>query len=454
MADLIGLRIAGKIDDKAAATGGSGGWPFDNVRTVSQTDANADHATIAAAIAAASAGDVILLDAETFTVTAAIAVNKAVAIIGHPLGTIVNCSTASVSIFNVTAAARLQNLQITHTAATGADNSIFVDAANVVVKDCVITLTGAATINVGIFHNSGNGLRVQNTFITSSGATFSYAFSNQVNSATVEIYGGKLNGATWDIHGSVAGSTLLIVKPVLTNSLISYSGTLSGDYESAAGDIKQVKASNDIFLGGDEAGVKKREIDIFQTSITDHFDGSALDAAWTWAAYTGFVTPGGVDLTHPSLLSIYLTGAQSATSKAFAYYSTYGSTILARCQCLSDVRAGLRMDDGTDDNYVETWLEYQSGLMKLRSRRSSATVVTGPTDIWATAAPIQFVTLRIATNTTSSYLVSYTINGSTLIFVANLTPTAITYTRSGIFYEQILNTVAAARAGVFDWYKQ
>src|SRR3990172_8610542 len=64
--------------------GASGGWPFDNVRSVSQTDANADHATFASALAAASAGDVLLLDAETFTLTANFDVNKAITIFCHP----------------------------------------------------------------------------------------------------------------------------------------------------------------------------------------------------------------------------------------------------------------------------------------------------------------------------------------------------------------------------------
>lgn len=238
MADLIGLRIAGKVDDKTAPTGGSGGWPFDNIRTVSQTDANADHSTIAAAITAASAGDVILLDAETFTVTADIAVSKAVTIMGHPGGSIITSSTASVNILNITAAARIVNLTITHTAATGTNVGIKVDAANAIIENCTITLSGAASINYGVFHNSGNGLRVNNCFVTVSGASVSnYGYTNQLNDATAEIYGGKLSGASFDIHGSRAGSTLRVFGVVLANSLISYSGTLHMSGRSANADI-------------------------------------------------------------------------------------------------------------------------------------------------------------------------------------------------------------------------
>lgn len=229
--------------------GGGGGWPFDNVRTVSQTDANADHATIAAAITAASAGDVILLDAETFTVTAAVAVNKAVTIIGHPGGTIVQTSTNAISVFNITTAgAQLRNFSINHTGAGGSDDGVKVDATNVILKDLVITVSGASTLqSAGIFHNSGNGLRIESCFVTVSGSSGNnYGYTSQLNAATAEIYGGKLSGTTYDVQTGVAGSTLTLNNVVLVNGTFSYSGTLYGTYlRSTTGDL--ISVGNSVF---------------------------------------------------------------------------------------------------------------------------------------------------------------------------------------------------------------
>jgi hypothetical protein len=216
-----------------------------------------------------------------------------------------------------------------------------------------------------------------------------------------------------------------------------------------------IATGKDIHIAGDEAGLKQRVVDIYQSSITDHFDGSSLDAAWNWASYTGFVTPGNINMTSfPSVLYLNLTGGQSATSRAFAYRSTYGSQISCRCHPALDCRAGLRLDDGSNSNYVELFLEYGSGLMRLRYRYSVAGVVTGPTDIWAVSQPVQWFALKIWEFSTTNKTLYYGVDGADLTNVGLIAPTAITYSRSGIYYEQIAGAVNAARGAAFDWYKQ
>ncbi len=224
MADLIGLRIAGKIDDKRAA----GSWPFDNVLTVSQTDTAADYATIPTAITAASAGDVILLDSETFTITVALALNKAITIIGHPGGTIIADATNDTNIIDISAAASVRNLTLNHTGAGTSCKAITCSVSGVTLQDLFINMTGAPGSNMAIYHTGGNTtpLKVIDCFIAATGGLSGYGYINETASAKVEFYGGSLNGSYQDIYGDQTGSSISIYGATLVNNRIFYSGAI------------------------------------------------------------------------------------------------------------------------------------------------------------------------------------------------------------------------------------
>lgn len=207
MADLLGLRIAGKIDDKAAPTGGTGGWPFDNVRTVSQTDANADHATIAAAITAASAGDVILLDAETFTET--LTLNKAVTLIGlDPIRTIITSASATLPTIDVT-------------------------TANAAIKNLTVTQSGAGSINGGVrFAAAGRAENVEVNITGAGDGTNSYGIRVTTTSA-VEIIDCEVNGTGTAANPYGIGTLVAANLTVRGGVITAFSGSLLINHASA-----------------------------------------------------------------------------------------------------------------------------------------------------------------------------------------------------------------------------
>jgi len=75
---------------------GSTGWPFANIITVDSTNVEADYSTIAAAISGASAGDAIILNAETFSEN--ITLSKALTLIVPAGATITASSGNTVSV--------------------------------------------------------------------------------------------------------------------------------------------------------------------------------------------------------------------------------------------------------------------------------------------------------------------------------------------------------------------
>lgn len=224
--DILDRRLAWSDEQ---ATAGGGGWPFDNVKTVSATDANADYTTIALAIAGASASDVILLDAETYTVTATITVNKAVTIIGHPGGTIVTTSTNSLAVFTITTAgAQLRNMTITNSGAGTSPSGVLWNVNDVVLENLTVTKTGNPTINRGLWQYGGTGAKIINCDVTVSGASITNAaYYNDIATASAEIRGGKFSGTQYDIYSAEAGSTLVVNGVSLGSNIVSHAGTIT-----------------------------------------------------------------------------------------------------------------------------------------------------------------------------------------------------------------------------------
>lgn len=88
-------------------------------------------------------------------------------------------------------------------------------------------------------------------------------------------------------------------------------------------------------------------------AITDHFGGAALSSSWTWAG-APFVTPT-VSLADSILNVSFGAGA----GRGFAYQAVTASNKLASVALWSmtvGFAAGLRLDDGTDNNYAEVVL--------------------------------------------------------------------------------------------------
>lgn len=90
------------------------------------------------------------------------------------------------------------------------------------------------------------------------------------------------------------------------------------------------------------------------TSVDDHFRGTSLGAGWVWAG-APFVTP-----TATLSLSTLRVTALTSAQRAFLYRSSFSTSAWYAALNLTSLSvgyaAGLRLDDGTDNNYVEAVL--------------------------------------------------------------------------------------------------
>jgi len=160
------------------------------------------------------------------------------------------------------------------------------------------------------------------------------------------------------------------------------SGTLSTDRYSAYADLG---AENRLGMaqGRVVRGQDARCIPFVNTYWEDFT--SVPSSGWTWAG-SPFVTPPLVEIKNTTVLyssgftngerSFYYRSAPVTTSSGGFYFLPY----LATNQ--NGQYAGLRLDDGTDDNYIEVVVEWQSAVSPLlykilyRTGGGSVTTVT------------------------------------------------------------------------------
>lgn len=226
------LTADSTVASGTAWTTDTDGWPFDDVITVSATNPSADHITIAAAITAASAGQVILLDAGTYIET--LTVNKAITIMGLDSETteITTATAASTTVNVTTNGAVLRTLTVSNTGA-GASQSALAVSADITTHDVIVRCTGAATTNNGIFVFSGTST-FYNSDILVSGATTNRGLIQSTAGSTVELQGGKIDGASFDIVLGHAGATCTITNTLLVNGTVdSTLGTFNGTLQDA-----------------------------------------------------------------------------------------------------------------------------------------------------------------------------------------------------------------------------
>jgi hypothetical protein len=214
----------------------------------------------------------------------------------------------------------------------------------------------------------------------------------------------------------------------------------------------------DLYPNNDEAGLLSREV--YRSRITpgaaiDDFDGSTWAAGWAWAGAAPFTTPT-VTFAYPSCVSMCFAGA----ARAFRYRTDALTTASYAKLCMANNTAGTflghRLDDGSDNNYVEFALRYVATnqydvISRVRTGGAAVTttvhkVVEYP--IWVSLSQVPYGTLwsnwgawgEIAIDSPGLY---------TCIFSSGLTWTP---TRRGLH----LSTAAAAatwEAHLCDWYK-
>ena len=178
---LLATKLAGKVD-----------WTNGNVIYLGIGDGTDDQVEINAAIAAATAGDTIVLAAGTYTTTDDIDIAQSINIVGQGIGaTTIACATTTKNIFDVDAASRISNLSMTYSGALTGVSNFFDIAANLTVENVVMTstVTGATTCHA--FNNTANANTVNLTNVTwnSTGAINQHMFViNSAGNATYNLY--------------------------------------------------------------------------------------------------------------------------------------------------------------------------------------------------------------------------------------------------------------------------
>jgi hypothetical protein len=184
-----------------------------------------------------------------------------------------------------------------------------------------------------------------------------------------------INGGGYDVDTIIRGGTddsLVYIDGGL--DAVGMGGAAESGYKLKVTGSQKITGS--LTVAGDEATIDGRHDNNF--TLSQGFNTDALPAGYAWAG-APFATPSTVDLTtYPSMLTL----SQATTDiRAFLYTSTIpGSTLLPVIYCgwslgSATSMIGIRMDDGSDNNYIE-WL--LSGDLKgtMRTRVGGGAVAT------------------------------------------------------------------------------
>lgn len=282
------------IDGTSGATAPKVGKKLAHVLFVSSTAPNADHATIAAAVSAASAGDIILLDAEMW---GRATITKAVTLMGlDPVNTILATSDDDSSALRLTGAngIAIRNLTLNNTGA--GTTCICLDITqgydNHIIDNVIMNKTnGAPTNSYGIYNVNGTNILLNNVRVTVTTGTNRYGyFSNLTTGSSARVVGGSYEGSTDDIRLDDAQASVELNDPILENGDLNIAaGSATGKYLDGTGDIYIVSGSEintDVILS---AGVTEAIwfdfslLDTHGSGIASHFrdNDSSYPAGWT-----------------------------------------------------------------------------------------------------------------------------------------------------------------------------
>lgn len=201
-------------------------------------------------------------------------------------------------------------------------------------------------------------------------------------------------------------------------------------------------ASDDLFAKGDSGGLFQRSVNHWTVPI-DHFTGFS---GWTWAGSPFNGAPNTVNTSsYPSLL--YLVH-NAVNTRHFAYKSC-GSPVSIRARLArgTDSVIGLRVDDGTDNKYIELQLgtgpTVGSVTLAVAYRNGGSITTTSVLSYMQ-----QFCDVTIY-RTAGAMLVYFGIDTPILQYVWGLFSDTWTPSRAGILYRQLVDTTGD-RCGFVD----
>lgn len=242
--DPIRYMIAGP----SGATGVASGWPFENVLTVSTTNTNANYDDIQDAIDAASQNDLILLDAETFTLTAMITIDKQITLAGWgPEATIIYFDGADhtilldVSTENDDVA--IIDLAVTNESSTTAKACITMAAgrsSKLTMRNVYLEKWSDAALGYGLWQTGGANWVLDNIKILSYGATTAYGYFADTAASSAKIFGGEyIYGDTADIKLNHASANVRLIDQTLYHDTLTVTlGTATGRYYDLDGNLR------------------------------------------------------------------------------------------------------------------------------------------------------------------------------------------------------------------------
>jgi hypothetical protein len=223
----------------------------------------------------------------------------------------------------------------------------------------------------------------------------------RVSTATPQPLGTAAPGTTG--VASDAGHVHALPTAAQVGAVPSTGGTFTGAITAerlnvgtaTAAATGQVRASGDVLAMDDSAGFMARMVDSFYVP-TDHF---ATFSGWAWAGAPFTGTPTGLNTAvYPSHVGI----TNNAAGTFFAYKSTAATVDVILRAWIGRSPAdfgGLRIDDNSDDNYVE--LRWSStgvfGELTRRQRTGGGAIAT---TTLATAIPTSSHVLRLQRTST------------------------------------------------------
>ena len=208
---------------------------------------------------------------------------------------------------------------------------------------------------------------------------------------------------------------------------------------SATGaEIGDVRVSGDVYLA-DNSGALSRES--AWVSPTDHF--ATFSSVWAWASSPFDGAPSYAETsTFPGLL---LLRDGYTTHKNFAYRAC-GSDVdmCARLSCGIDSYVGLRIDDGSDNNYIE--MRFTAMLITQRYRSGGDI-----TETTIAAARAEWYIFRLA----RAGGINYWFYGVNTPFPQYITSNSATWTasRAGIIFGQRGIAYNPDRMAAIDWIR-
>jgi hypothetical protein len=240
---------------------------------------------------------------------------------------------------------------------------------------------------------------------------------------------------------------------VSRDSLETIKGLNVGTTTGAA--VGQARLSGDIFPVGATAGIAQRLINQFQAP-TEHFRSGAAPAGYSWQGSPFAGTPYYLSWASPAdFAQIAVAGGTDRVFFSMPIANSaaawQGRALSARIRTANGSEAGLRIDDGTDNNYSEVYLTATSMVttVSMRNRVGGGTPTVQTTAIAVTVST--FISLYLlcywsgTTYTIAPYM--FTEDGNTLNMP--ITSGVITWCpaagRAGLIVRNASNTSG------FDW---